>query len=66
MRNNYDVVEAQKNKDDEFDISAMSMKSKKKAQTMSFSSELVKLERDGITNLKSQMFNKKTSEVHKE
>ena len=42
------------------------MKSKKKVQRMSFSSELVKLERDYIAKLKPQILIKKTNEVHKE
>ena len=66
MSDNDDVVETQNDEDNEFYVSTMSMKSKKKVQRMSFSSELVKLERDGILKLKSHMFNKKTNEVHKE
>ena len=44
----------------------MIMNSKKKVQRIPFSSELVKIERDGIVKLKPQMLNNKTNEVHKE
>ena len=57
--NNNDVVEVQNDNTNEFDVSATSMKSEKKVQLLSFSSELVKLERDGIEKLKPQMFNMK-------
>ena len=45
INNKDDAVEMQNNKDNEFDISTASMKSNKNVQRMSFSSELVKLER---------------------
>ena len=37
--NNNDVIETKNNKHNEFDVSTVSMKSKKKAQRISFSSE---------------------------
>ena len=54
-------METQNNKDNELNVSSTIMKSRKKVQRASFSSELVKLERDSVLKLKPQMFNKKTN-----
>ena len=59
MNNNDDVMEIKNDKDNEFDVSTMIIKSKKKVQRVTFISELVKLERDGVLKLKPRMLNKK-------